>query len=229
MPGCSGLLPVSSFEAIFAIHLFINYYCSPGQMGTHTQTCMCVHVHMPSNPEPTGKANLHPPGGTWCAEGGKDQKDGRWVGVEEGLMGGRGLPKLIIPQKCLPPTKASLFLFSRLQGCSVPGRAHVGEDCGSCLNHLSREISRGPGRTKGPLARTSLSSSTKPPTSRGGKLGTCLQRARGLVGTMLGCAGEMNSLQAHHLITKCIRRNRLELRGGVHTGVYHLIPLTAGC
>lgn len=71
-------------------------------------------------------------------------------------MEGSGLPKLVIPQKCLPPPpKASLFLFSCPQGCSVLRRAPVGEDCESCLNHPSREISRGPGRTKSPLGRTS--------------------------------------------------------------------------
>lgn len=65
MPGRSGLLPVSSFEAIFAIHLFINYYCSPGQMGMHTR----IRTFTPSNLEPIGKASLHPPGLTWGAEG----------------------------------------------------------------------------------------------------------------------------------------------------------------
>lgn len=139
-PGHSGLLPVSSFEAIFAIHLFINCYCSPRQMGTHTHT----HTHS----HPLTQSPLEKPACTHQdehAKGASDQRDGL---SEPGWR----------------------------KGCRV-----VGDSDSPCFLEKS---ARGPGRSKDPLLggrRTllpscrrlaSLPCSTKPPSSRGGKLVT---------------------------------------------------------
>lgn len=55
------------------------------------------------------------------------------------------------------------------------------------------------------------------PSSRGQKLGFCLQRAPSQVGTALGSANEVNSPRSHHLSAESIRRDRPEMRAGVHT------------
>lgn len=102
MPGRSGLLPVSSFEAIFAIHLFINYYCSPGQTGvctlTFSYTCACTYTHI-----------LKPVGKAACSWAGKDEMMKRMGNLCQAggrAMGGR---RQRLPQK-----------YPCLQGISVP-------------------------------------------------------------------------------------------------------------
>lgn len=108
-----------------------------------------------------------------------------------------------------PTPKASLSLFSSPRACSSLGRAHV-KGLWILPGLFSGEVTGGPGRTKGPLLGhgrvlasflcvrvrmfwgrvaprpASQPGSTKPPSSGKGKLGLCLWRVPGLVGTTLG-------------------------------------------